>query len=128
MKFIQSSLAKKLIIVLIALLLFNVAYPSMSYAVDIGGILLQPLYWLLLGIYIPADLTMGLTIFMKEFKQADLDGVIRSILNGTAEGDKELEVETEDEKGNKIKISYGQSLRDWFIGPDTIFSRKNRIS
>lgn len=113
MRFIQSNLAKKLIIVLIVILLFNTICPSMSYAVDLGGILLQPVYWLLLGIYIPADLSLGLTIFMKEFVTNDLDGWIEGILDGDYNG---------------LEISYGKSLRDWFIGPDTIFSRTYPIA
>lgn len=35
MNFTKNGLAKKLIIVLVILLLFNVCYPSMSYAVDL---------------------------------------------------------------------------------------------
>ena len=95
------SLSPKLIIVLITLLLFNVLYPSMVHAVDLGGILLQPLYWLLLGIIIPADLTLGATIWLKEFDWGDIGDYSSSILDG----------------------DYGTNLADWFVGPDTIFLR-----
>lgn len=107
MKFVRSDLAKKLMIILIVLLLFNALYPSMSYAVDFGGILLQPFYWLLLGIYIPADLTLGFTMFMQEFTTNDLDKWVEGILEGTNDG---------------MDITYGKKLNQWFIGPDTIFS------
>ena len=62
MKFIKSSLAKKLIIVLITLLIFNVAYPTVLFAVDFGGILLQPVVWLILAVVVPIDAIFGMLI------------------------------------------------------------------
>lgn len=104
MKFVKSDLAKKLIIILIVLLLFNALYPSMTYAVDLGGILLQPLYWLLLGIYIPTDLLIGATIQLKDFSWGDLNNNTNKILDGNNGG-----------------------LSSWFVGPDTIFKRTNQV-
>ena len=101
MKFVKSDLAKKLIIILVVLLLFNTLYPSMSYAIDLGGILLQPVYWLLLGIYIPADLVLGATIKLMDFSWDDIN-------NNT----------------DKILERDGTDLSNWFIGPDTIFKRR----
>ena len=103
MKFVKSDLAKKLIIILIVLLLFNTLYPSMSYAVDLGGILLQPLYWLLLGTYIPIDLTIGAVIQLNDLSWSDIDGRTDKILDGTG------------------------GLSRWFVGPDTIFKRTNKV-
>lgn len=102
MKFVKSNLAKKLIIVLIIVLLFNTLCPTMLYAVDLGGILLQPLYWLLLGILIPADLVMGATIKLKNFTWGDIN-----------------------DNTNKILEDKGSGLSSWFIGPDTIFKRRD---
>lgn len=103
MKFVKSDLAKKLIIILIVLLLFNTLYPSMSYAVDLGGILLQPVYWLLLGIYIPLDVTIGAVIQLNDLTWSDIDGKSNKILDGTG------------------------GLSSWFVGPDTIFKRTNKV-
>ena len=63
MKFIKSDLTKKLIIILIVLLLFNAVYPIVTYAaVDFGGILLQPLAWLILAVAVPVDLAISAII------------------------------------------------------------------
>ena len=101
MKFVKSNFSKKIIIVLVVLILFNAIYPDVSYAVDLGGILMQPIYWLLLGIYIPLDLLTGAVIWLKEFDWTTINNHTNDILGG----------------------SYGTSLSDWFVGPDTIFLR-----
>jgi len=105
MKFVKSDLAKKLIIILIVLLLFNTLYPSMSYAVDLGGILLQPLYWLLLGIFIPIDIAIGSAIQLGDLSWSDVDGNSNKVLEGNIES----------------------GLSKWFVGPDTIFKRTDKV-
>lgn len=59
MKFVKSEFAKKLIIVLIALMIFNIAVPRQAYALDIGGILLKPLTSLILVIVASVDVMVG---------------------------------------------------------------------
>ena len=83
---LKNSLAKKLIIVLIILVLFNSVYPTMSYAVDIGGILLQPIYWLLLGIYIPIDIAAGATIRLVEWAEGEIHGYTETIMQTKPSG------------------------------------------
>lgn len=106
MKFIQNNVTKKLMVVLIILLLFNALYPSMVYAIDLGGILLQPIWWLVLGIVVPADILLGSAICISEFDWGDIDGHTSSVLGG----------------------SPPNSLAKLFIGPDTIFTRTNKIT
>ena len=50
MKFVKSSLAKKLIIILIALMIFNVVVPKQVQAFDIVSILTKPLCSLIAGV------------------------------------------------------------------------------
>jgi len=141
MNFTKNSLAKKLIIILVTLLVFNVFYPSMSYAIDFGGILLEPVYWLLCSIYIPADLTMGAFITLDHFLFSDislwtvvLTGGWNAIANvvvgiGQAFGANwsDWGVTLGNYKLNNslwgaITGEYGdKTISDLFVGPDTIF-------
>lgn len=104
MKFVKSDLAKKLIIILIVLLLFNALYPSMSYAWDLGGILLQPVYWLILSSIIPTDLLWGSVVKLANFNWNELGENTDKIISKT---------------GN------WEDFSSYFIGPDTIFKRRN---
>jgi len=122
MKFVNSSLTKKLIIILIVLLLFNTVYPSMSYAVDLGGILLQPIYWLLLGIYIPTDIATGVLIRTMQFDIDDIQDYSDNIFDTKAKD--------WDEKGEKaggVLAKVENQLKKLFIGPDTIFRRRYKV-
>lgn len=137
MNLVKSNLAKKLIIILIILLLFNVAYPSMTYAVDLGGILLSPLYWLVLGIAVPADVLMGMTL-VEDTSLLSIDfswGAVGFLANYIF-GDKDTDVVCKTcDKGYTAKEieSYNKCIEkghkvykftDLFVGPDTIFSGK----
>lgn len=116
MKFIKGDWSKKLIIVLIVLLLFNTLCPSMSYAVDLGGILLQPIYWLLLGIYIPLDISIGNAIRMQELSWGDISDKSDTVMNTSSKDWVE--------KGNGVGgvlAAVETALNKLFIGPDTIF-------
>lgn len=118
MKFAKNNLAKKLIIILIVLLLFNTLYPSMSYAWDIGGILLQPVYWLLLSVYIPVDIAMGSLIMLTNMNWEEIGLVAEHALTEDLSGTGwNAVVEVVDRTGAIIDVIMGQL----FIGPDTIF-------
>ena len=59
MKFIKSGFAQKLIIILIALMIFNIAVPKKVSAWDIGGILLKPISSLILVLLTSVDVQLG---------------------------------------------------------------------
>jgi len=62
MKLLKSSLFKKIIIILIAIMIFNIAVPKQVSAWDFAGILYKPLYQLILSILVTIDTTLGLTL------------------------------------------------------------------
>lgn len=59
-KFVKSDLAKKLIIILIVLMIFNVAFPKQVKAWNFTGILMKPLTSLILGVMVSIDVHIGL--------------------------------------------------------------------
>ena len=60
MKFIKSDLAKKLIIILIALMIFNIAIPKdVNAARNFTGILMKPITSVILGYLVSIDVTLG---------------------------------------------------------------------
>ena len=59
MKFIKSGFVQKLIIILIALMIFNIAVPKQVSAWDLGGILLKPICTLTLVQLGIIDVTLG---------------------------------------------------------------------
>ena len=143
MNFTKNSLAKKLIIVLITLLVFNVFYPTMTYAVDFGGILLEPIYWLLCSIYVPVDLTLGAFLTLDRFSFSDIR-LWSAVLLGGGNAINDVVVDIGQLFGAKwsdwgvtlgnYKLShslwgaitgkYGnKTISDLFVGPDTIFKR-----
>lgn len=62
MKFIKSSFAQKLIIILIAIMIFNMAIPNPSKAWDVAGILFKPISTLIVSVLVSIDVTIGLTL------------------------------------------------------------------
>lgn len=62
MKLLKSSLIKKLIIILIALMIFNIAVPREVKAWDFAGILLKPISSLVLSIMVTIDTTIGILL------------------------------------------------------------------
>ena len=62
MKFVKSKFTQKLIIILIALMIFNMAIPKTVNAWDMGGILLKPISSLVLTFLVSVDTTMGLIL------------------------------------------------------------------
>lgn len=63
MKFIKSDLAKKIIIILVVLMIFNIAIPKKVHAAwNFTGILMKPINTLLLGFLVSIDVQLGLFI------------------------------------------------------------------
>lgn len=62
MKLLKSGLMKKLIIILIALMVFNIAVPQEVKAWDFAGILLKPLSSLILSVMVTIDTTIGIML------------------------------------------------------------------
>lgn len=111
MKFIKSNLAKKLIIVLIALMVFNIAIPQEVKAFDIGGILFKPLFSLIITILMTIDTTIGLTLTGIS-TSLDAVGLVVDMIVDMCTGFKDL---------NGL-AQFDGILRRIFIGPDTIFT------
>lgn len=61
-KFVKSDLAKKLIIILIVLMIFNVVFPKQVKAWNFSGILMKPLTSLVLSFLVSIDVHIG--VFM----------------------------------------------------------------
>lgn len=59
MKFVRSGFGQKLIIILIALMIFNIAVPKQVSAWDVGGILLKPIATIVLLHLVTIDVTLG---------------------------------------------------------------------
>lgn len=106
MKFLKSNLAQKLIIILIALLIFNIAIPPEVKAWDIAGILMKPITSLIVSMLISVDVTIG---FFLTGLSAAVDTVGAMV-----------EVFTEDDGAALGRLNSAQ--KKIFIGPDTIFS------
>ena len=62
MKLLKNSLMKKLIIILIALIVFNIAVPQESKAWDAAGILYKPLLSVSFGLLLTVDTTIGIML------------------------------------------------------------------
>ena len=105
MKFIKSNLAKKLIIILVVIIVSNTIIPPAVQAFDLGGILLQPVAWLCLGVWVPLDVTVGLLLNGVNVAFDSISVVVNTIAGNT-----------ENATGDIQKI-----LQKIFIGPDTIF-------
>lgn len=101
MKFMKNNITKKLIMVLVVLILFNAIIPTATYAVDIGGILLQPIIWLWLGVLVPSDLIIGVVVQTSNaISFGSITGWAKEIIGGSASAE----------------------ASKYLIGPDTIFS------
>lgn len=111
MKFIKSNMAKKLIIILIALMIFNIAVPREVKAWDLGGILLKPLTSVILSALISVDVGIGI------------------ILNGFTGALHALGSVIELITGDKVEAlkDYSNAINLIFVGPDSIFSGKVRL-
>lgn len=111
MKFVKSKFAQKLIIILIALMIFNIAIPQEVKAWDLGGILLKPISSLILSTLVSIDVSIGILLNGLSIGVNAIGGII--------------EIFTEDNTDALNDIS--TALNQLFIGPDTIFAGKVRI-
>lgn len=111
MKFVKSKFAQKLIIILIALMIFNIAIPQKVKAWDLGGILLKPISSLILSTLVSIDTSIGILLNGISIGVNAIGGII--------------EIFTEDNTDALNDIS--TALNQLFIGPDTIFAGKVRI-
>lgn len=111
MKFIKSSLAKKLIIILIILMIFNVIIPKEVKAWDFAGILMKPISSLLLSGLISVDVSIGLLLNGLSAPLKLIGGLIDAI---TGDG------------GSAVEAT-NTAIQQLFIGPDSIFSGKVRL-
>lgn len=145
MNFVKSNLAKKIIIILITLMIFNIAVPKTVNAMDLGGILFKPIAQLLLTVIVSIDTTIGIFLSSTSFaltgfgdiittinaaiKEMDEDTVMNNTLWET-NGETGEEVDGEEVDGEEIGETIGTVLVNGldlhfsriFIGPDTIFS------
>lgn len=62
MKLLKNSLMKKLIIILIVLIVFNIAVPQEVKAWDFAGILFKPIFSLALSFMVTIDTTIGVIL------------------------------------------------------------------
>jgi len=111
MKFVKSKFAQKLIIILIALMIFNIAVPKEVSAWDLGGILLKPITSLILTNLISIDVSIGIILNGLSIATNIVGGIIELFVPENHSG--------------LSNISAG--LQQLFIGPDTIFSGNVRI-
>ena len=108
MKFIKSSLAQKLIIILIALMIFNIAVPQQVHAADLMGILMKPLYMAVLGIVVSVDVTLGVFLCGISSSTKAVGSLVDLIID--------------EKNGKQFMQSQSDVINMIFIGPDTIFS------
>lgn len=67
MKFIKSNLAKKLIIILVVLMIFNIAIPKrVDAAWNFSGILMKPISSLILSFLVSIDVQLGLIMMTSD--------------------------------------------------------------
>lgn len=115
MKFVKSDLAKKIIIILVVLMIFNIAIPKKVHAAwNFTGILMKPINTLLLGFLVSIDVQLGLFIQGIDLVAEGVGGIIQQITDAADEGNL-----TGSETINGV---VNHVLSDIFIGPDTIFS------
>lgn len=132
MKFIKSSFAQKLIIVLIAIIIFNIAVPKTANAWDLGGILLKPITSFFLSILLSIDLAVGSIVNGISVAVTGLGTIIEAVSDMAQEMgnsyvsldapmDKVISVYVENPMDKRMQL-YSWSVSQFFVGPDTIFS------
>ena len=110
MKFVKSNLAKKLIIVLIAVILFNAVVPVQVQAVDFTGVVIKGISLFVLRILVTIDVALG--VFMKciDLSLTGVGDIIKFYMDiaekrSDEDNPGELEDFTEDVKINDIYIN-----------------------
>lgn len=114
MKFIKSNFAKKLIIILVILMIFNIAIPKKVHASwNFSGILMKPFTYMALGFLMSVDVGIGILMSTMDIALDGVGTVIEKITEKTKESD----------NWKTIVINGAElTLSTLFIGPDTIFT------
>lgn len=107
MKFIKSSVFKKIVIMLIVIILFNALIPPEVKAWDLAGILMKPLSSLILVVMVSIDATLGVFLTAADMV---MNGV-GDLIAGLCSGNDSISINGETILADKI-----------LVGPDTIFS------
>lgn len=115
MKFFKSNFAKKLIIVLIVLMIFNLAIPKRVKAWDVGGVLLKPFTAIGLVVLVSIDVGLGLIIGVTNIVTSNYGALVEKL---TDKG----EMSGIDYAGQIVADGISYTINEIFIGPDTIFS------
>lgn len=118
MKFFKSNFAKKLIIVLIVLMIFNLAIPRRVKAWDVGGVLLKPFTAIGLVVLVSIDVGLGLIIGVTNIVTSNYGALVEKL---TDKGEMSS-VNYEGENNSVIVDGKSYIMNEIFIGPDTIFS------
>lgn len=121
MKFIKSSFAQKLIIVLVAIMIFNMAVPKTANAWDLGGVLLKPITSFFLSILITIDTTLGLILSGTSIALTQVGMLVEGITDYVEEFKNSGEISFESFADDSAQIQ-GWYINQLYIGPDTIFS------
>lgn len=111
MKLSKSKFSKRLIIILIILMIFNVIVPKKVKAWDLGGILIKPFSAIVLSHLLTIDVTIGI-MFNGLSIGVDILGSV-------------IEIFTKDNEDALNNAS--TALSKIFIGPDAIFSGKVKM-
>lgn len=137
MKFVKSKLAQKLIIILIALMIFNMAVPKQVKAWDFGGILFKPISSLITSILASTDVGLGLILMGIDGGMHVLGTVTdwitdeadtndpKSVSNKTLPGGTAKSYTMQKDSNGELKVVPKTAvITDILIGPDTIFAGK----
>lgn len=128
MKFIKRGFAQKLIIVLVALMVFNIAVPKQVKAWDIGGVLLKPISSLILVWMASIDVQLGTFLYGIGQATDDISDIVEDITDGDDPGGVSVgtyEVVERDPLTLEIDANNKTfTAEDILIGPDAIFQGK----
>lgn len=128
MKFFKSNFAKKLIIVLVVLMVFNIAIPKKVHAWDFAGIIYKPILTLYLSFLTSVDVQIGIIMFGVDMSTGGVGTIVEKITKEGAKLDTTTTLGDEDNKTgaegeNEFDAQWGSVLiSKLFIGPDTIIS------
>lgn len=118
MRFVKSNVAKKLVIVLIVLMIFNIIMPKSSKAWDLMGILNKPIYALATGVALNVDAHIGLLLNGGVSLGFEAGGIFCDWLSGCF---------SKDGVSEELKGEASTWVSKVFVGPDSIFSGKVRL-
>lgn len=115
MRFVKSNVAKKLVIVLIILMIFNIIMPKSSKAWDLMGILNKPIYALNTGVALQIDANIGILLNGGVSLGFEGVGIFCDWLSGCF---------SKDGVSEELEGEASTWVSKVFVGPDSIFSGK----